>query len=287
MLQQTRVAAVIPYWERFLKRFPDAVTLAEAPEAEVLTLWSGLGYYTRARNLQHAAREIAARGKFPDDYDSIRKLKGVGDYTAAAVASIAFGLPYAVIDGNVLRVVKRLQSDPEANVRTEADLLLDRDYPGRLNQALMELGALVCLPTRPMCPQCPVKRYCEAYKQGTQGSIPPPKVRPATLRIHKILLIIRRRDRVLLTESSRVTGFWELPEPDTPGLGAVKVKEEIGVFRHTIQNRLYTFEVREAALGKAFGAVKGFRWCSLNKLHEIPLSTAARKGLVGLDQGNR
>src|SRR6185503_9927409 len=111
MLQQTRVSAVIPYFEKFLTRFPDPATLARAPEEDVLTMWSGLGYYSRARNLQAAAREIAASGEFPRDYDSIRALPGIGDYTAAAVASIAFGLPHAVIDGNVLRVVARVEND--------------------------------------------------------------------------------------------------------------------------------------------------------------------------------
>ena len=145
MLQQTRVTAVIPYYERFLKRFPDPAALAEALEDEVLTLWSGLGYYSRARNLQKAARQIVAMGSFPRTHEEIRELAGVGDYTAAAVASIAFGLPHAVVDGNVHRVIARL-TNGSGEAQVIADSLLDRANPSRSNQALMELGAVVCCP---------------------------------------------------------------------------------------------------------------------------------------------
>src|SRR5579872_3965323 len=159
MLQQTRAQAVIPYYEKFLARFPDAASLAAADEAEVLALWSGLGYYSRARNLQRAARRISAAGVFPRDYDSIRALDGVGDYTAAAVASIAFGLPHAVLDGNVMRVLARLDNDAadisaastRARLRARAQELLDGRRPGIFNQALMELGATICVPKTPQC----------------------------------------------------------------------------------------------------------------------------------------
>lgn len=284
MLQQTRVAAVIPYWERFLLRFPDVESLAQAPEAEVLALWSGLGYYSRARNLQKAAKEIAqGPGTFPANYDSIRQLKGVGDYTAAAVASIAFGLPHSVVDGNVRRVVMRLQSNTEVDVQCEADQLLDRRDSGRWNQALMELGALVCLPKQPLCDTCPVEANCEARKAGTQREIPPSRVRPATTRVTKTLLVFRRQQKVLLTPSPRVKGFWELPEPDTPGVGAARMGKKLGSFRHAIMSCLYTFEVHEANLkGTSGGGRNGLRWWPVKKLEEIPLSTAARKALSGL-----
>jgi A/G-specific adenine glycosylase len=285
MLQQTRVAAVIPYWERFLRRFPNADSLARAPETEVLALWSGLGYYSRARNLQQAAREIVAGvGTFPANYDSIRKLRGVGEYTAAAVASIAFSLPYAVVDGNVRRVVMRLFNSPEVDVQSEADQLLYRRDPGRWNQALMELGALVCLPKQPLCGACPLEGHCGAQQAGLQLEIPPPRLRPAATQVQKTLLLFRRRQQVLLTLSPRVKGFWELPEPDTEGLDIACIGKNLGVFRHAIMNRLYTFEVREASLrgDRGLGG-KGLRWCSVKKLEEIPLSTAARKALSGLE----
>src|SRR5690349_5158936 len=164
MLQQTRAQAVIPYYERFLTRFPSVPALAAAKEDEVLALWSGLGYYSRARNLLRAARQIAAAGSFPSDYDAIRALPGIGDYTAAAVASIAFGRPHAVLDGNVLRVVARMENDA-ADIRSSrtrerfreiAQSWLDPRDPGHFNQALMELGATVCLPRNPLCLVCPL-----------------------------------------------------------------------------------------------------------------------------------
>lgn len=281
MLQQTRVAAVIPYWEKFLARFPTASSLAQAPETDVLALWSGLGYYSRARNLQQAAKEIAAGPEtFPTNYDSIRKLRGVGEYTAAAVASIAFSLPHAVVDGNVRRVVMRLLSSPEVDVQSEADQLLYRRDPGRWNQALMELGALVCLPKQPLCDACPLKANCGAHRAGTQLEIPPARVRPTTTRVKKTLLIIRRRHEVLLTPSPRVKGFWDLPEPDTAGLDMARIGKKLGEFRHAIMNCLYCFEVRDAALsGTRVPRSDTFRWWSRKKLEEIPLSTAARKAL--------
>ncbi|MEP6963562.1 MAG: A/G-specific adenine glycosylase, partial [Acidobacteriota bacterium] len=146
MLQQTRVAAVIPYFERFLQRFPKIADLAAADETEVLTIWAGLGYYSRARNLQKAAQQVAAAGAFPETFESIRDLAGIGDYTAGAVASIAFALPHPAVDGNVRRVVMRLAGSAEVDVAAEATALLDRRNPGAWNQALMELGAVVCLP---------------------------------------------------------------------------------------------------------------------------------------------
>ena len=176
MLQQTRVAAVIPYYERFLKRFPRVEDLAQASETEVLSLWSGLGYYSRARNLQKAARQIVEAGGFPRDYASIRELAGVGDYTAAAVASIAFGLPHAAVDGNVRRVVMRLAGDAAADVGAIATQLLDRRDPGRWNQAVMELGATVCLPREPLCAGMPcIGRMPSSAAAASRRELPPPK----------------------------------------------------------------------------------------------------------------
>ena len=165
MLQQTRAQAVIPYYHRFLERFPSVEALAAAAEDEVLALWSGLGYYSRARNLRLAARQIVDSGGFPRSYEGIRGLPGIGDYTAAAVASIAFDLPYAVLDGNVLRVVARVANDAadisaartRERFRAMAQGWLDAAIePGHFNQALMELGATVCLPRKPLCLVCPL-----------------------------------------------------------------------------------------------------------------------------------
>jgi A/G-specific adenine glycosylase len=275
MLQQTRVAAVIPYYERFLKRFPRVEDLARASETELLSLWSGLGYYSRARNMQKAARQVVDAGGFPRDHASIRALAGVGDYTAAAVASIAFGLPHAAIDGNVRRVVMRLAGDARADVGAMADRLLDRRNAGRWNQAIMELGATVCLPRDPLCAECPVSGECLAHRLGIQKELPPRKKKAMVRREHT-LLVIRRRGRILLTPSPRVSGFWELPE----ALPGVRLGAILGTFRHAITNSQYYFEVREARITTRPRTCK---WWDERDLSNIPLSTASKKALGCLE----
>ena len=166
ILQQTRVNQGMDYYHNFLKSFPNVAELAEANEEEVLKVWQGLGYYSRARNMHHAAKTILSLhgGKFPEDYASIRNLKGIGDYTAAAIASISFNLPYAVVDGNVFRVLSRLfgiftsidTSAGKKEFHSLAQMMLDTAQPGQFNQALMELGAIQCIPDRPDCENCPL-----------------------------------------------------------------------------------------------------------------------------------
>lgn len=182
ILQQTRVQQGIHYYERFLERFPDVYQLAKASPEEVLKLWQGLGYYTRARNLHATAREIVSRyeGRFPADYTKLLALKGVGEYTAAAVASIAFGIPAALVDGNVLRVLARLYgirtpvTTPKGRmeIHTLAEKILDKKNPGIHNQAVMELGALVCLPKNPSCSECPLHPKCYAFKHNRIPEFP-------------------------------------------------------------------------------------------------------------------
>jgi A/G-specific adenine glycosylase len=182
ILQQTRVRQGIHYYERFLERFPDVRQLAKAAPEEVLKLWQGLGYYTRARNLHAAAKEIVSHydGRFPSDYRGLLSLKGVGDYTAAAIASIAFNIPVAVVDGNVLRVLARLHgirtpvtsSSGKKEIQQLAEAILDRDDPGIHNQSVMELGALICVPQNPLCHECPLKRWCYAFANGLVNELP-------------------------------------------------------------------------------------------------------------------
>ncbi len=270
MLQQTRAAAVVPYFERFLARFPNVEALARAREEEVLAAWSGLGYYGRARNLHRAAELIAAQGRFPRDYATIRQLPGVGEYTAAAVASIAFGLPHAAVDGNVVRVLSRLTCTSEGLVGLALELL-DRTDPGRYNQSLMELGAMVCLPGEPKCAMCPVAGLCEAKRQGRLRDFPVKKRRQARVRVAKTLLIVERRRELLLR---RRNGFWELPEAgDLPKAAA---GEELGRFRHSIMNHNYVFT---AVSARAPGTPEGFRWVGRKELEVMPLATVARKAL--------
>jgi len=279
MLQQTRVAAVIPFYERFLERFPTVEALSEAPETDLLTRWAGLGYYSRARNLQRAAKEIVARGGFPKSYEEILALPGIGDYTASAVASIAFGEPHAVLDGNVARVVSRLTAERgnvhstaiKKSIRDQAQAWLDSKHPGEFNQAMMELGATICLPRSPQCLICPVFSFCEARKLGIQDELPLKRIRRETIFVNRSLVVIVERNRVLLTRAAG--GFWELPEK-IEGAGVVR---ELGTFRHSITHHNYTFHVSEAKVGRT--KPKGASWHALATLDEIPLSTTAKKGI--------
>jgi len=200
MLQQTRVAAAIPYYERFLERFPDVETLARAPQEEVLRLWSGLGYYSRARNLQKAAQAIVAKHKgiFPSDAAEALALPGIGAYSAAAILSIAYQKKLAVLDGNVARVISRLgatRGDLRANgmwqkLQLTADRLLDEKSPGDWNQAMMELGAMLCTPRSPQCLLCPVTEFCEARKLGLTDAIPEKRSKRCTVEITLASLVL-------------------------------------------------------------------------------------------------
>lgn len=288
MLQQTRAQTVIPYYERFLARFPTLEALAASQEDDVLALWAGLGYYSRARNLRRAAREMAAAGGFPDTYDAIRALPGIGDYTAAAVASIAFGLPHAVVDGNVLRVVSRVANDAadiaaprtRERFRRVAQSWLDPRRPGLFNQALMELGATICLPRSPLCLRCPLAALCQARAAGTASQLPVKLRRTEPVAMAATLLLIRRQGRVLLLRrhagARRMAGFWDLPDPES--LPNARPGRAMGEFRHTITHCHYTFTVKMASFRK--GPVDAsLGWFDPARLAGIPLSTAARKAL--------
>jgi A/G-specific adenine glycosylase len=290
MLQQTRAEAVIPYYERFLERFPSAAALAAASEEEVLASWSGLGYYSRARNLHKAARRMA--GVFPSGFEAIRDLPGVGDYTAAAVSSIAFELPHAAIDGNVMRVVARVTNDPadigasgtRARFRKWAQHHLDALVPGRpgaFNQAMMELGATVCLPRAPRCGDCPLAAICQARRAGTQRQLPVKLRQTQPVKIELTVAVIQHRKHLLLwqrpADSRRLAGFWELP---TPGqLPALDAMPEIGAFRHTITHHRYRVTVRAGRLPAKTRAPQPLRWIPIDTLPTLPLSTTTRKAL--------
>ena len=182
ILQQTRVSQGMDYYLRFIERWPTVEALAQATEEDVLKMWQGLGYYSRARNLHHCAQQVVEQygGKFPADYEQLKKLKGIGDYTAAAIASIAFNLPHAVVDGNVYRVIARLYDiDTPININEGqtlfaqlADELLDRNHPSLHNQAMMEFGALQCTPKNPDCLHCPLQAHCLAFERQSVGQRP-------------------------------------------------------------------------------------------------------------------
>ena len=286
MLQQTRAQAVIPYYQRFLERFPTVEALAEAPEQDVLAMWAGLGYYSRARNLRRAAQQAVAAGGFPRDYEAIRALPGIGDYTAAAVASIAFELPHAVVDGNVLRVVARVENDAadigsqrtRERFRQIAQGWMGRSAPGAFNQALMELGATICVPSNPRCSECPISGECKALQAGTVAQLPVKLRRTVPVAIEEVILLVCRDEKVLLRQregdARRMAGFWDLPSP--AHLPGARPGTSLGHFKHTITHHHYTFEVRIAA-ARPQGVE--FRWFTAGELNAIPLSTTARKAL--------
>ena len=284
MLQQTRVEAVAGYYRRFLARFPSVEHLAAAEEAEVLTVWSGLGYYSRARNLQRAARQIAA-SRVPATYGEVLALPGAGPYTAAAIASIALGLPHAAVDGNVMRVVSRLANDaaeithPATKRRFTAfaQELLDPRRPGDFNQAMMELGATVCTPVNPACAACPVAAFCAARAAGTAHTLPVKLKKQAARDVPLDLALVRRDGRVLLVErgasEKRLAGFWELPEKKT----MVRFRgRKVFEFRHRIVNDRYRVTVWAAASGERPGG----RWFEPPELHGVPLTTVTKKALA-------
>jgi A/G-specific adenine glycosylase len=280
MLQQTRVAAAIPYFERFLQRFPDYQALAEASEEDVLRHWAGLGYYYRARNMQKAAKAMREAGDFPRAHEAILALPGVGDYTAAAVASIAFDLPHAVVDGNVVRVVSRLMA-ADGGRKQMAEIageLLDRKQPGDFNQALMELGATLCSPKNPQCLLCPVAKFCRARELGAQQDFPARKAKAKNVEIERELFWIERDGQVLAwqrPEDARLMpGFWELPEREH--LPGAKPARELGQFRHGITVHNYRIKVWRSAVP---AKLESCRWLEIGGLSALPLSTIFKKAL--------
>lgn len=272
MAQQTTLDVVVPRWERFRRRFPTVEALARARESEVLAEWSGLGYYARARNLHRAARAVAAAGVFPRTLEGWRALPGVGPYTAAAVASICFGVPEPVVDGNVVRVLCRLRSlklDPKApatlaKVRALARPLVPKRKPGDFNQALMELGALVCTPRAPRCGACPLRSSCRAAASGMPEAFPRAAARVPPRTIHLAGAIVERGKKILLVEDREfvpghlVVPLFRFPAGKRPedflgrwwkriagrDVGAI---EPVAVLRHSVLERryrisLFTFE---------------------------------------------
>lgn len=224
MLQQTQVATVLKYFERFMDAFPTVHDLAEADLQSVLKLWEGLGYYARARNLHKAARMVEEqyRGSIPETYREFKKLPGVGEYIAAAVMSMAYQQPYAVVDGNVKRVLSRvlLIEAPVNDTRsrkvfqTAANKLLDPQRPGDFNQAIMELGALCCRPQNPLCGQCPVENLCAAFREERIADFPVTKARSRTPTHHIAVGVVQKDGKLLITrrkEDGLLGGLWEFP----------------------------------------------------------------------------
>ncbi|MBI2963591.1 MAG: A/G-specific adenine glycosylase, partial [Deltaproteobacteria bacterium] len=302
MLQQTRSETVLRYYPRFLERFPTLGALARASESAVLATWSGLGYYARARNLRRAARRAVARhgGRLPADPRLLARLPGIGRYTAGAVASIGFGVPAPLVDGNVARVLARcfevagpLRSPSvERRLWALAEALVHPRRPGDWNQALMELGATVCTARAPACSRCPLRAACGARRHGSVERFPEPPPRPPTERVRRACLVLRHADRVLLVrrrEGRRLRGLWEFPwvdasPPVRPQAAARRALCELGAggaaaaaratVRHAIVNQRIETVVFEARLARrpeppSRGDARWARWRDLGRL---PLS---------------
>lgn len=305
MLQQTTVAAVIPYWERFLERFPDPASLAGSREDDVLALWSGLGYYRRAQALRRGAIAVMENhgGAVPEDSEALMGLPGIGRYTAGAIASLAFGRQTPVVDGNVKRVFSRLfamrQGLRPAAERTHwsiADTLVRGTRPGDLNQAVMELGATVCTPRAPQCDVCPVSQWCGALWLGKPDAFPARK-KPAAVRLVPVAVAwIERRGRVLLERRQTdglFRGAWDLPsaEPvvgETPGRAiaralwtrhGLRVRAAHVLLRqkHSILASRLVIDVVEAAPVGSSPKRMALRWVEAKALHEVAISGATGK----------
>ncbi|MGH9514362.1 MAG: A/G-specific adenine glycosylase [Terriglobales bacterium] len=271
MLQQTRVAAVLPRYEKFIQRFPSVEKLASARLSSVLAEWSGLGYYRRARNLHAAAKVIARRfaGAFPESSNQWLKLPGIGRYTAAAIASIAFEEPVAVLDGNVERVLRRLlHCATGAESWNTAQELLDRERPGDFNQAVMELGATICLPGEPSCARCPIMTFC-----GTRGTGELRNRKPRQIKAAVSFVLATKGDSVLLVQrgakESLMPGMWELPALAR----SIRKQEVLFRLRHSITVTDYVVSV----VAQSESSAENGEWIDRRKALRLPLTGLTKK----------
>jgi A/G-specific adenine glycosylase len=309
MLQQTTVKTVLPYYDAFLRRFPTLLSLAEEPEDEVLAAWSGLGYYHRARNLHRGAQHVAERhaGRFPRSLEAALAVPGVGLYTASAILSIAHGLPLPVVDGNVRRVLARLLALRGPEFRKDgpyynrAEELLDRERPGDWNQALMELGATVCLPRKPACDACPLRRRCRGHALAIVSELPEGRARRAPVDVTVAAALVERDGRVLLVRrpAGRLLGrMWEVPQTSLETRGrpdlAREIEERHGLrvvpgplavrARHAITHRRITLEGYRARLRLPVPQdPERFLWARPEEVARLPVSSSTRKLLRGLE----
>ncbi|NPU85599.1 MAG: A/G-specific adenine glycosylase [Syntrophaceae bacterium] len=309
MLQQTRVETVIPYYRRFMERFPDAASLADASPDEVLKVWENLGYYSRARNLHEAAKIVAARhgGLLPEPQEDLAGLPGIGEYTAGAIGSIAFGLPVPAVDGNVRRVLARVYAIGEpvatgtgkSRIRALAAGLVSPEDPGAFNQALMDLGSGICTPAFPRCPECPLADVCEAFRQGRQEALPvtsPKKTLPCESAVAAVLrdrdgrfLVVRRPPRGFLGGLWKFPGGFLRPGEDLREGLRRTVREETGIRVSILEelvsvNTVYShfrllltaFHCRKRGGGSAPPEGPGRQWATFEEMNGLAFSKADR-----------
>lgn len=314
MLQQTTVAAVVPYYERFLERFPDLQTLAAADEQEVLRSWEGLGYYSRARNIHKTARRLVDEydSRFPPDINTLQSLPGIGRYTAGAIASFAFNLPAPIVEANTQRLYCRLigyDGEPRSATGQRvlwefAASLVPKHRPGEFNQALMDLGATVCVPNDPACAQCPVRWCCVALREGRQREIPRLNGAVAMTAVTEASIAVRKKDAYLLRqrgETERWAGLWDFPRFEISGQEAKqltaaqltalsdKVLNQTGVqpgtpthlttIKHTVTRYRITLHCLHAEYesGRLRRSVASMRWVPPRDFDQFPLSVTGRK----------
>jgi A/G-specific adenine glycosylase len=313
MLQQTQVATVIPYFEKWMKKYPTVTCLAKAEEKDVLSMWEGLGYYARARNLLKGSRIIISKydGAIPSDVDELEALPGVGRYTAAAIASMAFGTDVATLDGNLKRVFSRVfnittpatTSTGEAILWQTAARHLPKGHAGDYNQALMDLGAMICLPKNPLCSDCPLASICEAYLKGLQGNLPVITKKPLVPTRVKSAAVIVQRGKVLLRQrplNGLLGGMWEFPASEVdanPAIGLesaieteFQLKVELGASFVVVHHAYTHFKLTEFAFlctlkGKPH-VLEDFQWIPLDQLDDFPMGKVDRRIARKLIAGN-
>lgn len=288
MLQQTQVRTVIPYYRRWMERFPTLEALARADEGEVLKAWEGLGYYRRARLLHAAAQMVVSefKGRFPSEPEEIASLPGVGPYTLAAIASIAFGHGMPVVDGNVIRVLTRWFSirgvpgrlPAKREIAETARRLIPSEVPGDFNQAVMELGAMVCLPHRPCCLLCPVRKGCTAFAHGTQAELPESAPPMEVVRQFEYAGLVVRDGKVLLCqrgEGGRMERLWQFPAvllPKESARWAARWKSKFGVLKASEWLATLNYSVTNHRIRLELHRIEGFQRYKLPAAHWVPLA---------------
>ncbi len=304
MLQQTQVATVIPYYQRFLRQFPDVRTLADADEQVVLRLWEGLGYYRRARQLHAAAQQIVSLhgGEFPRDFDAVRSLPGIGRYTAGAILSIGTGAKLPILEANTIRVLSRLaalRDDPASSSGQKqlwalAEAILPSRDVGHFNQALMELGSEICTPKSPACDRCPVRMHCRAFASGSQHEIPLAAKKTKYEDVTEVAVVVRRGRQVLVRQclpGERWAGLWDFPRfvangDVTAGVllqtgVAIESVQKLTMLKHGVTRFRITLEVFEAQTTRvrrqSSKGTAAIRWVSVEELATLPLSVTGRK----------
>lgn len=304
MLQQTRVETVIPYYKRFIEKFPTLTDLADAEEEVLLKQWEGLGYYSRVRNLQAGVREVAEKygGRVPESRKAISSLKGVGPYTAGAVLSIAYGLPEHAVDGNVMRVLSRILlieediAKPKTRKTFEEAVteLISHEDPSAFNQGLMELGALICTPTSPKCLLCPVREHCAAFHEGRQNDLPVKTKAKAGKAVNYIMAAIRDGDNYLMEKrpsTGLLANMWQFPLVEVPRSmeaaeveealseqfkGLVKKTEKITSFKHVFSHLTWNVE-GFIAEGQNLEITDNMKWVNAAEMELLPISGPVQK----------